>query len=295
MLSVKDEVRVKVTVLTITWRPGYIDTMAQALFSQTMPKENWEWILVDDLSEIRHEAVANFVQDKIPNFLHLPPREIKPYSATATAVNTGLAQAQGELVYFMADYTYPHPRCLERHWEIFQRYGPKVLTIGPLVDGITLQGKSVFQGAPPVWLTVKVGDKLIQYWEHLPPVDWPLKPDFEQVRPENYISIFKKPFRPVWPQNLPPDWRLGQVCQVSVAPNVYETFDFHWWWGGRNDSASLAMLREVGGLEEANQAQHGGLEVEMVQKMMARGCRLLVDRKVPCYILPHPIRKREVK
>ena len=39
---------VDVTVLTIAYRAGYIDTMVQALQAQTLDKSRWEWVLVDD-------------------------------------------------------------------------------------------------------------------------------------------------------------------------------------------------------------------------------------------------------
>ena len=42
-----------VTVLTITYRTGYIDTMVQALRAQSLEPDRWEWVLVDDLWERR--------------------------------------------------------------------------------------------------------------------------------------------------------------------------------------------------------------------------------------------------
>ena len=134
----------KVSVLTIGYRPGYVDTLVESLVNQTMPKDEWEWVLVDDIWELRKDAVRDHIQGRI-NYLHLPSKEIKEHAATATAINTGLAVAQGELVYFMADYCYPHHQCLERHWYIYQKYGPRTIISGPLVDGITMWGSSLFK------------------------------------------------------------------------------------------------------------------------------------------------------
>ena len=291
----------RVSVITITWRPGFIDSMVQALRAQTLRKEEWEWVLVDDLWEKRKEAVAEYVGDSL-NLVHIPPREIKPYSATGIAFNTGLQHASGQLAYFMADYSYPHPRCLERHWYIYRKYGPKVMTIGPLVDRLTQNGKSVWTGAQPIPTTVQVGDKTITYPEHSPAVELKLKPDYNQPIPENLISVWAEEFVPRWPVYLPMDWRIGYtvfdpksqraVPCVSVERNLFESNPGgQWWYGGRNDSASLEALRAVGGMVESE--QHEGTDANLSRRLREYGCRLLVDREAPCYILPHPNRKPE--
>lgn len=290
--------RPQVTVLTITYRPGYIDTLVQALCDQTMDRRLWEWVLVDDLHELRHDLVAQLVGGAF-SYKHLPSREIRPYSATATAINTGLAVAEGDLVYFMADYSYPHPTCLERHWEIYSRFGPRVFISGPLIDGVTCSGHSVYGRTPetaatPQELTVKVGDTLITYNEHLPPIPLAIKPGFEQPTNDNLISIWKEPFHPVWPKAPGMDWRMGFITPNVVGPDLWvHTGEQQWWWGGRNDSAPLALLRQAGGLEETNEWQHGNLDVELQQRMIGLGAFYLVDRRAPCFILPHPSRKRE--
>jgi glycosyltransferase involved in cell wall biosynthesis len=287
-----------VTVLTITYRPGYIDSMVQALRAQTLDPRQWDWILVDDLHQERREIIAKYIGDSI-RYKHLPSREIKPYSATATAINTGLAIAEGELIYFMADYAYPHPMCLKRHWEIYSRFGPKVLISGPLIDGITISGKSVFgrtqlTHSPPHELTVKVGDTLVTYNEHLPPISVPMKSDVEHPTKDNFISIWKDPFHPVWPGEPGMDWRMGFITPNVIETDLYvHTAQQQWWWAGRNDSAPLALLRQAGGLDETTEWRHGGLEVELQRRMMDLGALYLVDRRSPCLLLPHPTRKRE--
>ena len=86
---------------------------------------------------------------------------------------------------------------------------------------------------------------------------------------------------------------------VFFTPNVIgEGLYFHCgekklWWGGRNDSAPLALLRQAGGLDETNEWKHGNLDIELQQRMMASGAFYLVDRRAPCLLLPHPTRKKE--
>lgn len=284
----------KVTVLQMACRPGYIDSTVASLKAQTLPPSEWEFILVDDLyDELRKDLVKAFIGDRL-NFLHIPPKKISPFlSATATALNTGIECAQGELIYFMADYMYIHPRCLERHWEIYSKYGD-VLISGPLIDRITLAGKSVWLGATPVIIKVKVGDEVITFPEHTPPIEWEIKERFEEPLEENLISIWRKPFiKPTWPHDLPPDWRLGACCSIPLEKNLYENLSgAQWWWAGRNDSAPRKRLLEVGGMDERLDGQHGGIETDMAKRM---NLRYLIDREAPAYMLPHPTRKKELK
>lgn len=281
---------IRVSVLTITYRPGYILELARALKAQTLPREHWEWVLVDELWEERQQAVATLVNGSLD--LHHIPCPKSPVTASTRAFNIGLSHCQGELVYCLADYMYPHPQALERHWGIYQKYGPRVLISGPLIDGITITGGSIGTGARPVWHQVLVGGQLITYPEHLPPVSLRLKPDFLSPTPENLLSILQEPFVPIWTARLATDWRMGQMATVSLERDVYECMSPAWWYAGRNDSASLAMLKAAGGMEE-RPGVHGGLEVELAARMMALGARYLVDRVAPAYILPHPTRKAE--
>lgn len=287
-----------VTVLTITYRPGYIDTMFEALLVQTLDKAKWEWVLVDDLYSLRHEAVARHINGRA-NLVHLPPREVKPYSATAIALNTGLAAAHGELVYFMADYMYPHMTCLERHWDIYQRHGPKVLISGPIIDLITFFGASIWEGAPPTPRTVQVGADFITYEEHCPPIAWPrLKNNWSEAVPDNLISIWVEPYFLPWPKSFGVDWRMGYIRKFSWEPwlcaaDLSSPEGRNWWWAGRNDSAPLQLLRDAGGLEEKKQSQHGGLEVELAQRMFTMGAVHLIDLQAPAMHLEHLSRKPE--
>lgn len=292
-----------VTVLTIAYRPGYIDTMVQALQAQSLDRERWEWVLVDDLWAQRKEAVARHINGAF-NFQHMPPREIKPYSATGIAINTGLAAARGKLVYFMADYMYPHPECLWRHWYIYTFCGPpeyKVLISGPIIDGITCQGLSVWGLTPETlskaWpVAVRVGDEVISYNEHMPALPVDIKDRAEVYTEDKAISIWAKPFIPQWPATPGLDWRMGGFLLESRA-RAPDLFEFHGpacsWFAGRNDSADLELLKASGGLEEEPPGKHGGLETNWEQRMRDMGACYLVDQQAPAMILPHPTRKRE--
>jgi len=279
----------KISVLTIIYRPGYIDSMTEALRNQTF--KDFEWILVDDLWEQRKEILKGYVDGSL-NLKHIPPREIKPYATTCLALNTGIIHAEGELIYLLADYMYPHPRALERHWEVYSKYGPRVLISGPLIDAIVASGRSVWDGAPFENIAIKNDEgNIITYPEPTPPISFPLKDNFEEPTPENLISIFKETFKPAWPKTFPPDWRLGHISKVSIDKNLFENDNPDWFWG-RNDSAPLEALLDVNGFNETFDGRRGGADADLGARLRKYGCRLLVDREVPCYMLPHPVRKR---
>lgn len=279
----------KITILTIIYRPGYIDSMTESLRGQIF--KDFEWILVDDLYEQRKEIVREYVGASL-NLKHIPPREMNPFASGSMATNTAFMHAEGELVYFMADYMYLHPRTLERHWEIYSKYGPKVTISGPLLDAIVTSGRSVWAGAKAMEMRIRNDEgNIIQYPEFTPPIPFELIDNFEEPTPDNLISIWREPFQPVWPKTFLPDWRLGHISKVSIDKNLCENDNSDWFWG-RNDSAPLEVLLGINGMNETFDGRRGGADADLGARLKAYGCRLLVDREVPIYMLPHPVRKR---
>jgi hypothetical protein len=281
---------VKVSVLTICYRPGYFDSMLDALQKQTMPRDQWEWVVVDEMAHLRGDVVRSFVGDSLR--LVYVPMEPREMSATAEALNLGLGHCSGQLVYFMADYMYPSPRCLQRHWGIYRKYGPKVIISGLLIDGITLGGKSVAHDAVAVEEKVQVGDKWFAFPDFTPAVGLRMKANYKEPCPENYITIWEGKFVPRWPAT-PLDWRTHSISHTRLAPDLFKAHDYRFFYAGRNDSAPLEALRAVGGLQ-GEYGRHGGLETAMAERLRLHGCGYLVDYQAPAYILPHPFRKPEI-
>lgn len=280
----------KVSVVIMIYRPGYIDTVVQSLKDQTL--KDFELVLVDDLHEQRKDLVKDYIGNSL-NIKHIPPREVSPYSATGMAINTGIIHAEGELIYFMADYNYPHPRTLERHWEIYSKYGPKVIISGPLIDAIVASGQSISL-TPSIRVLTHIKDsdgEMAQYPDFTPSVVLKLKDNFEESA-DNLISIWAEPFTPNW-KTYPPDWRLAKISKVSIDRNLCENDDPDWFWG-RNDSAPLQALLDVNGMNEAFDGFRVAADADLGRRLMKYGCRFLVDREAPSYMLPHPVRKRTI-
>lgn len=274
---------ISVSAICVTHRPGYIDTLVGSLSQQTLSQDKWEFILVDDLFDQRKEAVKKYVLGKIKNFKHMPPKELKSFSAAVSALNTGIMHAQGELIYLINDSIYLSPRCLERHYEVYQKYGPKVLISGPVIDALVASGQSVYLGARPVFFT--------------PPIPVKLKDNFDEAVEDNFISVFAEPFVPPVVSPRLPDWRLGAIANAQIEEHLFENtsrLGGSWWWAGRNDSAGLEALFIINGFDESFEGRYGAADGDAGQRMIWTGCRYLVDIEAPCYMLIHPIRKRDV-
>jgi len=288
---------IKVTVICVTHRPGYIDTLVGGLSQQTLSQDNWEFILVDDLFDQRKGAVKKYASGKIKNFKHMSPREVKPFYAPESVLNYGIMNAQGELIYFINDSIYVSPRCLQRHYEIYQKYGPKVLISGPIIEAIVASGRSVWTGANPIPTMIKENGKISYFAELVPGIPVKLKDNFDEVVEANFISVFTEPFVPPVVPIRWPDWRLGVITNVKIEPYLFENTSRRggsWFWGGRNDSAGLEALFVINGFNEKWEGSHGAADGDAGQRMIWTGCRYLVDIEAPCYILIHPLRKRQV-
>lgn len=289
---------IRVSVVIVTSRPGYIDTIAESLGAQIMTQDDWELILVDDLCKERYNAVKEYLSGRIKNFKHIPPRQMKDYSAGCMAMNTGIIHSRGELLYFMNDYLYPQAGCLARHWEIYQRHGPKVIIHGPLIDGIVASGRSVWQGAPAEPTPIVEEGRTFYFWNLTPPIVVPLKEKFDVLSEETAISIFSQPFQPMPFLTILPDWRTGATMGEAIDDQVHENRaidPWSWWWGGRNASAPMEALLQVNGWDENFDGRHGGGDGDLGSRLMNKaGCRYLVDIKEPCYELIHPVRKKGV-
>jgi len=265
---------IKVSVISLAFRPGFIDTVVDSLVHQTMNQDEWELILVDDLADRRKEKVAEYMSGRIKNFLHIPPRHIEPGCAPAPAINNGIIHARGELIYFISDRFYASPRCLERHWAIYSKYGPNVIISGPLVT-----------------------EDKVQFRE-----------DYAELTDINAISILKAPIaslakeRPFitigWLPEYAADGRCKATCSITIDDNLYENRDNAghrnagcWWWAGANDSAPLQTLVDVNGLDEAFNGRRGGVDGDCGVRLVSYGCKHLTDIEAPCARLPGTIRK----
>ena len=137
----------KITVLTPTCRDDFLEWQIRALKQQTLT--DFMWVLVDDLYFRTKERGKALVAESFP-IIHILPTKQETYPVIASACNDGLIHARGQLVFFMNDYVIPHPDCLARHWEIYQKYPDAMIS-----------GRGLQVGFKPEELETKTGAEVV--------------------------------------------------------------------------------------------------------------------------------------
>jgi glycosyltransferase involved in cell wall biosynthesis len=111
----------KISVVIPTIRPSepLFRFQLPSLARQTMPKDEWELILVDDFPESREQKVKEFAEENGVNikWMRSKPSYYRTNTAIACARNTGLIYADGELCVFIDDYSWVKPQYLETMWK----------------------------------------------------------------------------------------------------------------------------------------------------------------------------------
>ena len=105
-----------ISVVSLTYRPGGIDILADALANQTY--KNYELIIVDDYKPDRSDEIRKYLAAKGVGVSYIGPSKRKCFEELPfgifNAVNTGFAHARGDVVSMVTDYQWFPPDCLEK-------------------------------------------------------------------------------------------------------------------------------------------------------------------------------------
>jgi glycosyltransferase involved in cell wall biosynthesis len=118
----------RISIVTITARPGFIGDAVRSLKKQTF--QDFEWIIVDKLFWERREQVKEYMKDKGITYLHLPDKLQfieHPYKLN-NALNTGLLFSRGELIIWWQDFIKLYKNSVKDFWEIHKEKGPCLMT-----------------------------------------------------------------------------------------------------------------------------------------------------------------------
>lgn len=262
-----------ISVITIIFRYGYIDTIVESLKTQTF--KDFELILVDELYEQRKDVVKEYIGSSFP-LKHIPPRASSKFSMAAHAHNDAIMNAEGELLYYLSDYVYAHPDSLKCHWEIYKKYGPKVIISGPLIYYYPFKTDA----RRDIYIGINYSGQIVKL----------------RGNSHDPLSVLDGEFEPEWPSFLMPDDRIRNACSIPIEFNLWEcpghyllnpSYHKYHWWAGVNDSAPLEALLEVNGFNENLDGEHGGhIDGDISARFMAGGYRYLIDTSVPCLVLP---------
>jgi hypothetical protein len=117
----------RISVVTVTKRPGSIDITWGALEAQTV--EDFEWVLCDELFGWRAGEVAEFVGDRRLVHVSAPTSSDHLWNLNK-AYNQALRHCRGELVVSLQDYIWIPPDGLERFWRAYELLGPTTFVGG---------------------------------------------------------------------------------------------------------------------------------------------------------------------
>lgn len=204
---------------------------------------------MDALYDRRHALVMDMAHQYQIQVQHVPPRQrIFPLDACPAARNTAIAQAQGELLTWIVDYTYLPPTCLEQHWALWEdrqamgsaahryRYPPAPAYLLP--DYVPLRRFPPEAGRAITYEyceadSLAFADDLRSGWYD--PFLWSM---FEVpiTQPEQVLDLAHDPFFYM------ADPKLGGIPGGWVHPEA-----FH----GKNESVPTEVAAEIGGFDEA--------------------------------------------
>ena len=113
--------KISVIIPTIRTSEALFGFQLPSLAAQTMPKDEWELILVDDFPESREEKVKEFAEKHNMNikWMRSKPSHWRTNEPIGCARNTGLIYAEGELCVFIDDFSWVKPKYLETMWRFY--------------------------------------------------------------------------------------------------------------------------------------------------------------------------------
>lgn len=105
----------KISVILTTARWGGFDVLHHSMINQTMPHEDFEVVVADELYEHRKDALKLHRL----NVKHTPPHKHVDIYDNSTGFNSALRVAEGDLVVFAVDFMWMPADYLQRHWDCF--------------------------------------------------------------------------------------------------------------------------------------------------------------------------------
>jgi hypothetical protein len=112
---------VDISVSVMTCKLGGIDVLKAGMDGLHRLPGGFEFILVDELYDQRHEEVAKLFDGVLYKFKHVRA-EHYPYASLSINFNLGARNATGKYVIFLGDYVYPTPNLVTRTWEVLEKW-----------------------------------------------------------------------------------------------------------------------------------------------------------------------------
>jgi hypothetical protein len=150
-------------IVTTYQRRAVLRNCLEALSRQTLPRDRFEVVVVDDGSQPSAAPVVEAFGDRLDvRFVRLSTNV-----GLGQARNAGIEASRGDVLYFLDDDDEPAPRCLAEHLRTHADHGDEVEAVlgwtGPTAD----QATSV-----DGWLAFRSGLYISHWMRHLQSLDW---------------------------------------------------------------------------------------------------------------------------
>lgn len=212
---------------------------------------------MDCLYDYRKDNVGKYLTEKRLGFKHLKPEPFKfPIDAVPSCRNTGLRQAEGELILWWVDYTYAPPDCLEKHWSLYKEKGccsigiHSYLRMPKLNSNLKLSSETSLE----VYLEIVKNTR-----------------EFD-------ISILDHEFNGI--ENIPLDSYTHQDPKTNCSNGPISGDYFH----AKNESVPFEVHKKVGGFDEKFDTGHGWDDMDMGRRL-EKASTLWLDKSNVAYII----------
>lgn len=134
-------VRISAIICTLN-RADYLRKAIKSLVEQTLAKENYEILVVDNGSTDNTKQIVVEEFAYVPNLRYI----YEPIMGLSQARNTGLAQSEGDYIAYLDDDAIASPQWLEKIVEVFETVKPQPGCVGGKIDPI-------WEAPRPNWLS----------------------------------------------------------------------------------------------------------------------------------------------
>ena len=139
--------KISVVLCTLN-RDYYLKSALQSLVDQTLSRENFEILVIDNGSVDKTKEVATQEFSFLGNIFYI----YEPQTGLNYARNTGLKQSRGKYIAYLDDDAIASPQWLENILNVFQNSPPNVGCVGGKIDPL-------WESDRPEWLS----DNLLGY------------------------------------------------------------------------------------------------------------------------------------
>lgn len=243
-----------ISVICVTNRIGGLDVLWQGLAHQT--EKDFELVLVDAIKSRRSKGTENPFR-----WTHVEPRDNQfPNVSYCRSVNTGIANARGDTVLMLCDYSFCHPSCIELHAELQKKHrGPvtcdyRYVEMPPLHPDVpSYREKTPGTEENAAAYTAEVNANADRYVA-----------DLNAGKLDRFMwSVFAEPFRGV--EGLP--------VEHEHRPSGADLASDWNWCSFKNESFPTELVLEMNGHDEAYDESHAWQDSEFSYRLRERGIR----------------------